>query len=412
MRYVLFASRQIVVDAIDTVAFTDQWFAQMASIKFRPVGNNDFTQGQHTFQTARLTSVSKAKSMPAQGNRMIYSGLPSFEVVVPAHQAADTLPRCLDSLIQAGIDPTLIIVVDDGSSDGTGDVARRAGARVLRNYPAVRPARARNSGVSQASAEVILFVDADVAPHFDAPRLLLECFREADIGAAFGSYDDNPETSSIVSKYRNLLHYFTHQNADLEAETFWSGLGAVRRERFVALGGLDPAWQDIEDVEFGLRLRASGNRIRLEPAARGTHLKEWSLPSMFRTDLWGRAVPWTRLMIEGRMQSRVLNTGLVQRMSALLVASGLLSLILMPFLMPALFAFFVSMCLFLAINLPLWRQLFRVGGPSLALGSIPYHLVHYVAALLGYAYAHIFPVGWVSTQRPASSPGEPPRNTH
>ena len=144
-----------------------------------------------------------------------------------------------------------------------------------------------------------------------------------------------------------MLHYFTHQHADREAETFWSGLGAVRRKDFLAVGGYDPNWENIEDVEFGLRLRHAGGRIRLEPLAQGTHLKKLSLGSMFRIDLWGRAVPWTRLIIQGRMRPGLLNSGLRHRLSAAIVALFLAAISIVTFwpqvlwVVPAIIVLFV-----------------------------------------------------------------------
>lgn len=314
-----------------------------------------------------------------------------FQVVIPAHQAADTLPNCLEALIRAGVDPSKIVVVDDGSQDHTGQIARRAGAIVIRNDPAMRPAQARNVGVAQCTAAYVLFVDADVVPHADAPGLLLATFEDPAVSAAFGSYDAYPEASSIVSRYRNLLHFHVHQLADPEAETFWTGLGAVRRERFEALGGFDSDWENIEDVEFGLRLREEGDRIRIVPDAQGTHLKVWTVASMFRTDLYGRAVPWTRLLLAGRMPQKALNGGHAHRLSALCVLGFALAVLLSPLLASALIFALGSACFFIAINARFLAVLYRAGGLRLGLGAVPFHAIHYFAAILGYARARLTP---------------------
>lgn len=79
-------------------------------------------------------------------------------VVVPAHQAAATLGACL-----AGLGDADVIVVDDGSSDATAEIAERAGARVIRT-DRVGPAEARNAGVAATTGDVIAFTDADCVP--------------------------------------------------------------------------------------------------------------------------------------------------------------------------------------------------------------------------------------------------------
>ena len=109
--------------------------------------------------------------------------------------------------------------------------------------------------------------------------------------AVFGSYDDAPADPHVVSRFRNLLHHHVHQQGAGPATTFWSGLGAIRRDsvrgrrrlRHGALPG-----REVEDVELGMRLHARGARIVLDPELLGTHLKRWTLREMVRTDLMPR----------------------------------------------------------------------------------------------------------------------------
>lgn len=173
------------------------------------------------------------------------------------------------------------------------------------------PAEARNAGASQASADVLVFVDSDVVVHPDAFARLRAAF-DADPGltAVFGSYDDGPSSLALVSQFRNLLHHHVHHRHAGVAATFWSGLGAVRREEFLSLGGFDterfpvPA---VEDIDLGMRLCSAGGRIELHPKVQGTHLKHWTLAGMVATDFHGRGVPWAALCLERRSLPRTLN---------------------------------------------------------------------------------------------------------
>ncbi len=103
---------------------------------------------------------------------------------------------------------------------------------------------------------------------------------EPDVSAVFGAYDTQPEAPQLVSQYRNLLHHFVHSQSAGEAETFWGGCGAIRREVFLEAGRYDE-WSyprpQIEDVELGHRVRALGHRILLRPEIQCTHLKRWTL---------------------------------------------------------------------------------------------------------------------------------------
>jgi GT2 family glycosyltransferase len=148
-----------------------------------------------------------------------------------------------------------------------------------------------------------VFVDADVCVHPDAlDRLRDTLARRPELSAAFGAYDSTPPALPLVSQYRNLLHAYVHRRDAGDVVTFWTGLGAVRREAFEHAGGFDEG-ERLDDVEFGYRLAACGHRILLDPKIQGTHLKRWTLTNVIRTDVRERAVPWVRLLL--RLRHRV-----------------------------------------------------------------------------------------------------------
>ncbi len=306
-------------------------------------------------------------------------------VVVPAHQASAHLAACLDGVLASGAPAGDILVVDDGSTDGTGDIARARGIEVLRNDVAERPAWARNRGVAALDREVILFVDADVIPAPDVYARVEEAFdADPDLAALFGSYDAAPPAPGVVSRYRNLLHHFVHQSSGGPAGTFWTGLGAVRRTAFLAVGGLDRDWENIEDVEFGMRLAAAGHAIRLDPSLQGTHLKHWTARSAFRTDLYGRAVPWTRLLVFRGAKTGSLNTGTAAKLGALgLVAAGV-GLVASPFAPAALWGVLAGFGVFVAGSGRFFAFLARTRGFGFAVRAVPAHALYTTAALAGF----------------------------
>jgi GT2 family glycosyltransferase len=224
-----------------------------------------------------------------------------LSVIVPVYNGQDVLARCLDGLTKSSLAPHEIIVVDDGSTDASAAVAGRFPVRVLRSEGGPRgPGHARNRGVEAASGEVVVFIDADVVVHPDTLVRMRDVFeRDPDVHALFGSYDDAPPALGVASRFKNLLHHYVHQHGQREASTFWAGCGAVRKPAFVAVGGFDEAYRtaSIEDIELGLRLRQAGLRIRLCPDIQAAHLKRWTLGGLWRTDVFCRAVPWTRLIL-------------------------------------------------------------------------------------------------------------------
>ena len=77
---------------------------------------------------------------------------------------------------------------------------------------------------------------------------------------------------------------------------------------FEAVGGFDPRHRFLEDIDLGYRLHRAGVRILLKKDLQFTHLKRYSLASLVRSDVVGRAIPWTRLMLANRIYRNDLNT--------------------------------------------------------------------------------------------------------
>ena len=158
---------------------------------------------------------------------------PIVSVVVPVFNGEAELKQCLGALRNSGVAPLEIIVVDDGSTDGSKEVAGQFGARVLSTGGRSGPARARNVGAREARGEVLFFLDADVVAQADAVGRVQTAFTEDEtLDALIGSYDDDPAERDFLSQYKNLMHCFVHQTGHEQASTFWSGCGAIRRPVF------------------------------------------------------------------------------------------------------------------------------------------------------------------------------------
>ena len=259
-----------------------------------------------------------------------------ISVITPVHNGGDAFRECLAAL-QACTPPAFeLIVVVDGGRDGSAALALAAGARVVELPESIGPARARNIGAKAATGDVLLFVDADVVvPPGTIGHVAAFLRSEPGIAAVIGSYDDAPADSGFLSQYRNLLHHYVHQTGHEEASTFWCGCGAIRRSVFLEAGGFNGGFSDpsVEDIEFGYRLRQAGHRVRLCKDLQVTHLKRWTAPLLLRTDVFARAVPWTRLIIRSRVLPNDLNVSTSSRASVALVgvlAGALLASLWVP----------------------------------------------------------------------------------
>ncbi|OLE71815.1 MAG: hypothetical protein AUI36_02160 [Cyanobacteria bacterium 13_1_40CM_2_61_4] len=256
------------------------------------------------------------------------------------------------------------------------------GARVFTLPATGGPAAARNYGARQACGDILFFVDADVVVAPGAlERVATVLAMRPEVAAVFGSYDAHPAADGLVSRYKNLLHHFVHQQGAEEGSTFWAGCGAVRRAVFEAMCGFDQErfrYPSIEDIELGYRLRQAGHRILLDPALQGTHLKRWTLRDLLWTDVVRRAVPWSRLILEGRGLVDDLNLRRDQRLSAALVGLATLCLALAP-LRPSVLTVSAGALLGVGVlNRRLYLFLAQHGGPGFVVMSVLLHWLYYL----------------------------------
>lgn len=303
---------------------------------------------------------------------------------MPLHNAVDHLPQVLGSL-QLGPEWELVIV-DDGSQDGSLELAQslQPRAQFLRHETPLGPAEARNRGVEVVQADIVVFLDSDVVACSTALNRLANFLAERqDLAAVFGSYDQEPAVQTGVSRFRNLLHHYHHNQSAGAVASFWSGFGAVRKGCFELLGGFDSQTYpqpSVEDIDLGARLWRAGFKTWLEPSIQVTHLKGWTLSGFMRTDILQRAKPWTRMILEGRAPTNVLNVGAKARLPILLLGLLCLALCLclalgQGFWLPASLGVF-----YLASNFGIYGFMARHG---LGAPSIVYLALHHLCALLG-----------------------------
>lgn len=315
---------------------------------------------------------------------------PRISVIVPAFRAAHLLPQVLGPLIamKARGEVAEVIVVDDRSPDDTAAVARGLGAEVLVTPQNGGPGVARNLAAAKAAGDVLWFVDSDVVAWPDGARRLAEVFADPSVAAVFGSYDDAP-TGGWFSRYKNLMHRYYHQTARRSAKTFWAGCGAIRADWFRRVGGFDVETYrvpSIEDIELGYRIHSAGGVICVDPLLLGKHLKQWTVRNAIHTDIFRRALPWSRLMIAREGLGDDLNTSRAERLRAVLAGVFLLSLAV-PLAVPGLW--WLPLALFasaVAANARLFRFFVAHLGAPRALAAMLYHQLYYVYSAGSFAW--------------------------
>jgi len=307
---------------------------------------------------------------------------PYFSIIIPVYNGGATFGQCLAAVRRSSFTGWELIVVDDGSTDGSDRLAEEAGARVLRTGGRQGPAAARNLGARLASGAYLFFTDADCELHPDTLACAAQHFADDPrLDALFGSYDDEPGAPNFVAQYKNLFHHYIHQRSKAAASTFWTGCGAIARPRFLALGGFDVRryrQPSIEDIDLGYRLKQAGGRIRLAREVQVKHLKTWTLASLLKSDIVDRGIPWTRLILRDKAFLGDLNLQTHNRASVLVVY-GLLLAVVVSYFQTQMAVVAVGLTgLLLWLNFDLYRFFYFKRGPGFTLKVIPLHWLYYL----------------------------------
>jgi len=314
-----------------------------------------------------------------------------ISIIMPVYNGTEFIVKSLPPLIamQHRGEVREVIVVDDSSTDETPQIAQQLGARVIPSGGRLGPGAARNEAARLAKGDILWFIDADVIIHDDAVTYMEEGFTDPQVVAVFGSYNDRPPAQNFLSQYKNLVHHFYHHRGRREASTFWSGCGAVRKQSFLDVGGFDIEKYkrpSIEDIELGYRLREAGGRIMLFPELQSTHLKEWHLVNLIHTEVFCRAIPWSRLMLQQTGVVDDLNVSTKERLRAGLAGTLFIVLIAALFGWLPWWSVMVLAGSVLLANRSLFSLFYNRKGPLFALMGIGFHQLYYLYSSAAFAY--------------------------
>ena len=183
-----------------------------------------------------------------------------ISIIIPAYNAAQTLPACLAALQRQTQPADEIIVVDDGSQDKTAQVARAYDAQLL-EQPHQGPAAARNLGIRQARGDIVLLTDADCEPVPTWVAEMMRPFADPRVVGVKGSYRTHQQERvarlaqcEFEERYDRLERLATIDFIDSYAAAF-------RLAVLLETGGFDPAFPHNEDVELSYRLARAGCRL-------------------------------------------------------------------------------------------------------------------------------------------------------
>src|SRR5580693_8953155 len=208
---------------------------------------------------------------------------PKATVVVAAYNAASTLGECLSSLRELNYPEYETIVVDDGSTDSTAEVAGQAGVRAI-HIEHLGLAAARNAGVAAASGEIVAFIDADARADRDWLYHLIETITRRNAAAASGPNfaPDSRSSRAAVMAAAPGLPREVRAGDDRLAQLCGCNM-AITKAALLKTGGFDPMFTTAgDDVDLSWRLAASDKMLAYAPGAVVIHERRATLAAYLR----------------------------------------------------------------------------------------------------------------------------------
>ena len=236
---------------------------------------------------------------------------PTVAVIIPVKDDAVLLARCLDALARQTVPAAEIIVVNNGSSDDSVEVARRGGARVVEQPTGTIPAAAA-AGLDAATAEILARIDADCI----APLNWIASIGEAmgDSAGITGGADfiDGPRVLRKPLAYLYLGAYFASLYPALGHVPLFGSNFAVTRAGWLAVRDEVHRDDDLvhDDLDLSFHLGRE-HRIRFARSmSMGISMRPFADPGAFWLRLrrgfhsvvlhWPRDLPWLRWIRRGR----------------------------------------------------------------------------------------------------------------
>ncbi|GAA4066708.1 bifunctional polysaccharide deacetylase/glycosyltransferase family 2 protein [Streptomyces shaanxiensis] len=218
-------------------------------------------------------------------------------VIVPAYNEKECIANTLKSLAQS-THPIEIIVVDDGSTDNTSEIARDAAhelgmtnVRVIRQENAGKPA-ALNNGVRSASYDIVVMMDGDTVFEPDTVRHLVQPFADPEVGAVAGNAKVG-NRNTVIGAWQHI-EYVMGFNLDRRMydllrcmPTIPGAIGAFRRQAVLQVGGMS---EDTlaEDTDITIAMHRAGWRVVYQE-----HARAWTEAPGSLKQLWSQRYRWS-----------------------------------------------------------------------------------------------------------------------
>ncbi len=203
-----------------------------------------------------------------------------ISVIIPNHEGADTIAKCLESAFCSEYSSFEVVVVDDFSTDTSEEIIKRFPCRLIQLEEHEGVSKARNRGARASYGELLFFIDNDCLLQKDTLALANKIYGEKNSHIIGGTYTCLPYDHGFFSIFQSIFinyfetkkrepYYISAHSMIIDAELFRESGGFVE-DYFIGQAA------SVEDVEFCHRLRRAGCRLVNDPKIQVKHIFNFS----------------------------------------------------------------------------------------------------------------------------------------
>ena len=241
--------------------------------------------------TDQLPIIQRRRTARPKTPDQLSQGYP-ISIIIPFYNCVGQLCRTIPALAQNDLHHCEVLLIDDGSTDGSGRFARDfdfgAPSRLLPIRSRSGPAQARNLGLREAQYPHVFFLDADVVLPANALFWIREsldvyCHRP-EVQGVLGVYAADIPGAGFFTHFKNLYTCYLYDSTRTLSPFIHTPIFCVRKQVIEEVKGFDGRLETAEDFRLGISLGSRGYRFVIDRRIQGVHLKTYSLGSILRED--------------------------------------------------------------------------------------------------------------------------------
>ena len=308
---------------------------------------------------------------------------PFISVIIPNHNGADTIWKCLEGVYSSEYKNFEAIVVDDCSEDDSIEKIEKFPCKLVRLESHGGASKARNTGAENAGGEALFFIDADCVLNNDTLAIAARAFIQHKDVVVGGTYTPLPFDRGFYSTFQSVFINYSETKYK-EPDYVATHAMLIDRELFLKSGGFNEEFLPIlEDVEFSHKLRKSGIRLIMQPNLLVQHIFNFTLGRSLR-NAYRKSMYWIMYSIRNKdllADSGTASVELKSNTISWLLCALFLALFVVSNTALFIYAAFAVLFINLGINKSFVKALFSAGGFFFGIRAVLYYTLIYPLAV-------------------------------